>query len=195
MPESKPNLVDKKVAILVAEGFEQIEMTNPRKALEDAGAMTDLISAKPGKVKAWDQSEWGKEFDVDVPLDQARPDDYDALLVPGGVQSPDKLRMNEKAVSFVRSMYEAGKPVASICHGPWVLLEADIVRGHNVTSYPSLKTDLQNAGAHWMDQEVVTDNGLVTSRKPDDLPAFNAKMLEEISEGSHARQRAAAGQL
>jgi protease I len=134
--------------------------------------------------------EWGDEFDIDVPLDRARADEYDALLLPGGVMNPDRLRMNESAVAFVRSFFDAGKPVAAICHGPWTLIEAGVVDGRTVTSYPSIKTDLTNAGANWVDREVVVDNGLVTSRKPDDIPAFNRKMVEEIREGRHAGQRA-----
>jgi protease I len=180
----------RKVAILVANGFEQVELTEPRKALQDAGAETDLISPESGKVKGWDMKEWGDEFDVDVPLDRARADDYDALLLPGGVMNPDRLRMNERAVAFVRAFFDAGKPVASICHGPWTLIDAGVVEGRTVTSYPSIKQDLINAGANWVDREVVVDNGLVTSRKPEDIPAFNRKMVEEIAEGRHAGQTA-----
>jgi protease I len=183
----------KRVAILVTDGFEQVEMTEPRKALEDAGARTDLVSPARGKVKGWQHTKWGDEFPVDVPLDAARPDDYDALVLPGGVMNPDKLRMNERAVHFVRAFFDEGKPVAAICHGPWTLIEADVVRGRTVTSWPSLKTDLKNAGANWVDREVVTDNGLVTSRKPDDLPAFNRKMIEEFGEGVHKGERPAVG--
>lgn len=190
--DNKKNLNGKKVAILIADGVEEIELTEPRQALLDAGAKTDLISLKTGKVKAWDKSDWGQQFDVDLPIDQAQPQDYDALLIPGGTKSPDKLRMNQRVVQFVRSMFDAGKPVASICHGPWLLAEADVVRGRKLTSYPSIQTDLRNAGAQWVDQQVVTDNGLVTSRKPDDLPAFNAKMIEEFCEGKHDRQQAGA---
>jgi protease I len=175
----------KKVAILVEEGFEQVEMTEPRKALEQQGAGTDLISPKSGKVAAFQHDKRGDEFDVDVPLDQATADDYDALVLPGGVMNPDKLRMNPQAVQFVKSFVDSGKPIAAICHGPWTLIEAGAVRGRRMTSYPSLKTDLKNAGAQWSDEEVVTDRGLVTSRKPDDLPAFNRKMVEEIAEGIH----------
>ena len=182
----------KKVAILVENGFEQVEMTEPRKALEDSGAGTDLISPVQGKVKGWQMTEWGDSFDVDVPLDEANADDYDALLLPGGVINPDKLRINPKAVQFVRRFFEQHKPVAAICHGPWTLINADVVRGRRMTSWPSLQTDLQNAGANWMDQQVVADNGLVTSRKPDDIPAFNRKMIEEFREGPHARQQPAA---
>jgi protease I len=183
----------KRVAILVTDGFEQVEMTEPRKALEDAGARTDLVSPARGKVKGWQHTKWGDEFPVDVPLDAARPDDYDALVLPGGVMNPDKLRMNDAAVHFVRAFFEEGKTVAAICHGPWTLIEADVVRGRTMTSWPSLQTDLKNAGANWVDREVVTDNGLVTSRKPDDLPAFNRKMIEEFGEGVHKGERPAVG--
>jgi protease I len=175
----------KKVAILVTDGFEQVEMTEPRKALEDAGAGTDLISPSKERVKGWQHTKWGDEFDVDVPLNEARPDDYDALLLPGGVMNPDKLRINTQAIDFIRSFVDAGKPIAAICHGPWTLIEAGAVRGRKMTSYESIKTDLKNAGANWVNEPVVVDNGLVTSRKPDDLPLFNAKMIEEICEGVH----------
>jgi protease I len=176
----------KRVAMLVANGFEQVEMTGPREALEGAGAKVDLISPVEGKVKAWQHDHWGDEFAVDVPLDTARPEDYDALVLPGGVMNPDHLRTNDRAVHFARSFMTAEKPVAAICHGPWLLVEADVVRGRTVTSWPSLQTDLENAGATWVDREVVTDHGLVTSRKPDDIPAFNRKAIEEIAEGVHA---------
>lgn len=190
MHSSEHNLNGKKVAILVEDGFEQIEMTSPKEALEKAGAKTHIISPKRDKVKGWEHTEWGDEFSVDVMVDQANASDYDALLLPGGVMNPDKLRTNKKAVQFVRSFFDQGKPVAAICHGPWVLVEADVVNGRKVTSYHSIQTDLKNAGAQWVDQEVVVDQGLVTSRKPDDLPAFNRKMVEEIAEGQHERQRA-----
>jgi protease I len=183
------NLSGKKVAILVADGFEQVEMTEPKQALERAGAQTQIISPAQGKVKGWQHTEWGDQFPVDVPLAQARPDDYDALLLPGGVMNPDKLRANKQAVQFVKAFVDTGKPIAAICHGPWTLIEAGAVRGRTMTSYPSLQTDLRNAGANWVDQEVVTDQGLVTSRKPDDIPAFNRKMIEEFAEGRHDRQR------
>ena len=189
--ETQGRLDGKRVAILVADGFEQVEMVEPRQALAEAGARTDLIAPSPGKVKAWNYTEWGDEFDVDVPLKDARAEDYDALLVPGGVMSPDKLRMEPEAVQFVREMYDAGKPIAAICHGPWLLVEADIVRGRRVTSYPSLRKDLENAGAHWEDAPVVTDQGLVTSRRPADIPDFNRKMIEEFAEGVHLQRRAA----
>ena len=185
-------LSGKKVAILVADGFEQVEMTEPRKALEDAGAATDLISLKPGQVKGWQHTEWGDSFPVDVAIDQARSHGYDALVLPGGVMNPDKLRIDTRAVDFVHSFFEDRKPVAAICHGPWTLIEAGVVRGREMTSYPSIQTDLKNAGAKWVDREVVTDKGLVTSRKPDDIPAFGRKLIEEISEGVHEQQEEAA---
>jgi protease I len=175
----------KKIAILVADGFEQVEMTEPRRALEAAGAGTDLVSPQAGKVKGWMHDHWGEEFDVDVPLRDARSEDYDAIVLPGGVMNPDKLRMDEEAVRFVREFAEAGKPIAAICHGPWTLIEVGLVRGRTMTSWPSLKTDLRNAGANWVDREVVVDRGLVTSRKPADIPAFNQKMIEEFREGIH----------
>lgn len=178
-------LSGKKIAVLVADGFEQVEMTEPRKALEDAGAGTDLVSPAQGKVKGWQHTKWGDEFPVDVKLDDARADDYDALVLPGGVMNPDKLRRDPRAVRFVRAFFDAGKPVAAICHGPWTLIDAGVVRGKTMTSYESIQTDLKNAGAKWVDQEVVVDNGLVTSRKPDDIPAFNQKMIEEFAEGIH----------
>jgi protease I len=182
----------KRIAILVENGFEQVEMTEPRKALEAAGAQTDLISPQKGKVRAFKHDDPGDSFDVDVDLADANPDDYDALHLPGGVANPDKLRMNPKAVQFVRRFFEQHKPVAVICHGPWTLIEAGVVKGRKLTSWPSLQTDLRNAGANWVDQQVVTDNGLVSSRKPDDIPAFNRKMIEEFREGKHARQEPAA---
>lgn len=185
------DLNNKKVAILADNGFEQIELTEPRKALDDAGAQTAIVSPQSGKVKGWQHTKWGDELDVDVSLDEARPDDYDALLLPGGVMNPDKLRANEKAVSFVKHFVDTGKPIAAICHGPWTLIEAAGVRGRTMTSWPSLKSDLSNAGANWVDREVVVDRGLVTSRKPDDIPAFNDKMIEEFAEGVHEQQKTA----
>lgn len=183
-------LKNKKVAILVANGFEQVEMTEPRKALQEAGAETVLVSPVNGKVKGWNHTNWGDEFPVDLPLNKADANDFDALLLPGGVMNPDHLRTNKDAVRFAKEFFRAGKPVAAICHGPWLLVEADVVRGRTMTSWPSLQTDLENAGATWVDQEVVTDEGLVTSRKPGDIPAFNRKMIEEIAEGVHAEQHA-----
>lgn len=179
------DLSGKKVAILVAHGFEQVELTEPRKALLDAGAEAHIVSPADGKVKGWQHDHWGDELDVDVPLSEARPDAYDALVLPGGQMNPDNLRVDDRAVAFVRAFVDAGKPVAAICHGPWTLVEADAVRGRRMTSYHSIKTDLRNAGAEWVDEEVVVDQGLVTSRNPDDLPAFNRKMIEEIAEGRH----------
>jgi protease I len=180
-------LSGKKVAILVANGFEQVEMTEPKKSLEEAGAKASIVSPESGKVKGWKFTDWGDEFPVDVPLEEAKADDFDALVLPGGVMNPDKLRRNEWALQFVRAFFESGKPVAAICHGPWTLIDAGVVEGRTMTSYHSIQTDLKNAGANWVDKEVVVDNGLVTSRKPDDIPAFNRKMIEEIAEGVHAR--------
>ena len=181
----------KRVAILVAEGFEQSEMVEPRKALEQAGAETEIVSPQPDEVQGWNHFDKADRFNVDVPVGEANADDYDALLLPGGVANPDQLRTNPKAVQFVKRFFETAKPVGVICHGPWTLIEAGAVQGRTLTSWPSLKTDLVNAGAKWVDQEVVTDRGLVSSRKPDDIPAFSRKLIEEIGEGSHARRRAA----
>ncbi len=178
-------LKGKRVAALVTNGFEQVELLEPKQALEAAGAKVDVVSPQPGRVRGWNHTEWGQEVPVDKPLDQARPDDYDALLLPGGVMNPDHLRMNRKAVEFAREFFEGGKPIAVICHGPWTLVEADVVRGIRMTSWPSLHTDLRNAGADWVDQQVVVDRGIVSSRKPDDIPAFNQKMIEEFAEGQH----------
>lgn len=182
----------KRIAILATEGVEQSELERPREALDEAGAETELISLKSGEIRAWDEDDFGDSFDVDETINDVSADDYDALLLPGGVMNPDKLRMEPKVVEFVRAFFAAGKPVAAICHGPQVLIDADVVRGRKMTSYPSVKKDLMNAGANWVDQEVVVDNGLVTSRKPDDIPAFNAKMIEEFAEGIHAGQNAGA---
>ncbi|HEV7347545.1 type 1 glutamine amidotransferase domain-containing protein [Telluribacter sp.] len=183
-------LKGKKVAILVTNGFEQVELTEPKKALEDQGAETHIVSPEKGTIKGWDKTDWGDSFQVDKTVSEVSADDYDALLLPGGVLNPDKLRTDKKSVQFVRDFFEAGKPVASICHGPQMLIEADVVRGRKLTSYPSVSTDLKNAGANWVDAEVVTDHGLVTSRKPEDIPAFNRKMVEEFREGIHEQQHA-----
>ena len=181
-----------KVAILLTDGFEQVEMTEPRTALDEAGAETRLVSPKDGEVKAWSFTEWGNTFPVDMPLSSARPEDFDALLLPGGVINPDKLRALPEAVAFAKAFFDAGKPVASICHGPWTIIEAGAARGRRLTSWPSLKTDLENAGAEWVDQEVVVDQGLVTSRKPDDIPAFNPEMIKLfLSARGQSRQAAA----
>lgn len=175
----------RKVAILTAEGFEQSELMEPRKALDLAGANTQVVSPAKGEVQGWKHFEKADSVPVDVPLEEARAEDFDALLLPGGVANPDQLRMQPRAVEFVRGFVKSGKPIAAICHGPWTLIEADAVRGRKVTSWPSLRSDLTNAGATWVDEEVVTDHGLVTSRKPADIPAFNRKMIEEFAEGRH----------
>lgn len=187
MKTTEHDLTGKKVAILATDGFEQDELFSPLEALKGAGAEVKIVSPAEGKIKAWKYTDWGKTIKVDVPLNEARPDDFDALVLPGGVINPDHLRREPSAVEFVRSFFVAGKPVAAICHGPQMLIEAGVVRGRKLTSFASIKTDLKNAGAEWVDQEVVADNGLVTSRSPDDLPAFIAKMIEEIAEGSHLR--------
>jgi len=188
--DNEKTLHGKKVAILVEHGFEQVELTDPKRALEEAGAQTKIVSPQAGTVLGWQHTNWGDKFPVDVPLERASAQDYDALLLPGGVMNPDKLRMNPKAVQFVRAFFEAKKPVAAICHGPWTLINAAVLKGRTVTSYPSLELDLKNAGAHWVDREVVVDAGLVTSRNPDDLPAFNRKIVEEFAEGIHEHQMA-----
>jgi len=177
-------LQGKKVAILVTDGFEQVELLEPRKALDGAGATTRVVSPKDQKVKGWNMKEWGEEVPVDVPLDSANPEEFDALLLPGGVMNPDHLRMDSDAVEFVKQFVEDGKPIAAICHGPWTLIEAGAVRGRKMTSWPSLQTDLKNAGANWVDQEVVRDGQFVTSRKPDDIPAFNRVMIELFQQGA-----------
>lgn len=187
-PGNHQELRNKRIAILVADGFEQVELTEPKAALEAAGARTFIISPSKDEVKGWNHTKWGDKFNVDVPLERATADEYDALLLPGGVMNPDKLRASKLAVQFTRAFFQAHKPVAAICHAPWLLVEADVVDGRTVTSYHSIQTDLKNAGAHWVDQEVVVDNGLVTSRNPDDIPAFNRKMVEEFAEGVHAKQ-------
>jgi protease I len=180
----------KRIAALVDDGFEQVELTEPKQALEDAGAQVDIVSPQPQKVKGWQHTEWGDEFTVDRRLDSVSAGDYDALLLPGGVMNPDRLRTNQRAVALVKAFAEAGKPIAAICHGPWTLIDAGVVRGRTLTSWPSLATDLRNAGANWVDQECVNDNGLVTARKPADIPAFNKKMIEEFAEGQHDPGRA-----
>ena len=182
----------KKVAFLVAnEGVEQVELTEPWKAIEEAGGDPELISIESGQVQAFNHLDKGDKFDVDRTVDEVDQSDFDALVLPGGVANPDFLRMNERAVSFARSFFEAGKPVGVICHGPWTLVEADVVRDRKITSWPSVKTDIHNAGGNWVDEQVVTDRGLVSSRKPDDLPAFCAKIVEEFKEGVHEEQKAA----
>ena len=183
-------LKNKRVAILATDGFEYVELVEPRKALNAAGATTEVVSPKAGEIRGWNHTDWGQSVPVDVPLTSANADNYDALLLPGGVMNPDHLRTNEAAVNFTRAFFDAHKPVAAICHGPWLLIEAGVVKGRKLTSWPSLKTDIQNAGGKWTDEQVVTDQGLVTSRKPDDIPAFNKKLVEEIAEGKHKLQHA-----
>jgi protease I len=185
------NLDGMKIAILVADGFEQVELIEPRKALDAAGAHTQVVSPSEKKVRAWDFTDWGKKVDVDVPLIGARADDFSALLLPGGVINPDTLRIIPAAVAFVKAFVDAGKPIASICHGPWTLIEAGAVRGRRMTSWPSLRTDLTNAGAQWVDLEVVVDKRVVTSRKPDDIPAFNREMIKLFAGAGGRAARAA----
>ncbi|MGN6715957.1 MAG: type 1 glutamine amidotransferase domain-containing protein [Candidatus Binatia bacterium] len=184
-------LAEMKVAILVTNGFEQSEMTDPKKALEQAGAQAFIISPAGKQVRGWRHTEWGDSFPVDVALDDAQPRDYAALLLPGGVMNPDYLRWNPRAVAFVKSFVNANKPIAAICHGPWTLIEAGAVKDRKITSWPSLRTDLTNAGAQWLDQEVVVDARLVTSRKPDDIPAFNQKMIEVFAQREETRRATA----
>ena len=178
------NLQGKTIAILATDGFEQSELTKPKKALEEAGARTQVVSPAGKKIKGWDRKDWGEEVPVDTTLDSADPARYDALLLPGGVMNPDQLRMNPAAVRFVKHFFEHAKPVAAICHGPWMLVEAGAGQGRTVTSWPSLKTDIRNAGGTWVDEEVVLSNGVVTSRKPEDIPAFNRQMIDLFSKGA-----------
>ena len=176
----------KRAAIITENGFEESELTSPKKAMEEAGIKVDIISPQKEKVKAWNHDHWSIELPVDVNIDVADPNDYDALVVPGGVLNPDKMRLNEDCVNFAKDFLTSGKPVAAICHGPQLLIETGLLQGRNMTSYPSVKTDLENAGVIWEDKEVIVDHGLVTSRSPKDLEAFNKKMLEEIKEGVHS---------
>jgi len=189
---AEQNISGKRVAILATDGVERSELVEPRAALDAAGAKTTVVSPKSGSIKSWADGNWSDDIPVDLLLEQARADDFDSLMLPGGVRSPDRLRTDKRAVDFVRSFFEAGKPVAAICHAPWMLVEAGVVRGRTVTSWPSLQTDIRNAGGDWVDREVVVDEGLVTSRKPQDIPAFNRKMIEEFAEGVHVGQRASA---
>jgi protease I len=175
------DLTGKKVAILATEGFEQAELFDPKKALDEAGATTHVISLKSGEIKGWDMTDWGKSIKVDLTVDDADAANYDMLLLPGGVQNPDKLRVNENAVAFVQEFFEAEKPVAAICHAAWTIIEAEEAHGRTMTSWPSLRTDLENAGAEWVDKEVVVDGNLITSRKPDDIPAFNEAIMKALS--------------
>src|SRR6185312_7483835 len=182
-------LQGKRIAFLAADGVEEVEYVQPREAVENAGATAELVSLKPGSIQSFNHLDQSKTYDVDVTADKADAAGYDALVLPGGVANPDFLRSDPDAVRFVKAFFDAGKPVGVICHGPWTLIEADVVKGRKLTSWPSLQTDLRNAGAEWVDEEVVVDQGLVTSRKPDDLEAFNAKIVEEFEEGKHAAQR------
>ena len=185
-------LQGKRIAILATDGFEQSELIKPRQALDEAGARTQVVSPKEDKIKGWDIKDWGKNVPVDVPLKSANPSEYDALLLPGGVQNPDQLRMIPEAVEFVKHFVDQGKPIAAICHGPWMLVEADAVRGRTLTSWPSLKTDIRNAGGVWVDEQVILSDGVVTSRKPDDIPAFNREMIDLFSKGRSKGERKAA---
>jgi protease I len=185
-------LKNKRVAFLATDGFEQVELTDPWKAVEDAGGEPQLISLESGKIQGFNHHDKGDTFTVDKTVDAASPSDYDGLVLPGGVINPDKLRTHDNAMEFVKAFFEQGKPVGAICHGPWSLVETGMVKGRKVTSWPSLKTDIRNAGGSWVDEELVIDRGLFTSRKPDDLPAFCKKLVEEVAEGKHAEQREAA---
>jgi protease I len=178
-------LEGKKVAILAADMFERVELEEPRKALEAAGATTEVISIKDGEIQGFDHFDPANKVKVDKTVEEVSPADYDALLVPGGVGNPDQLRGDENAVAFVRAFHDSRKPMAVICHGPWVLVEAGVVRGRKLTSWPTLQTDIRNAGGEWVDEEVVVEDGIVTSRKPDDIPAFNEKMIEAFAESRH----------
>jgi protease I len=193
MAEQK--LKGKRVAVLAADMFERVELEKPRKALHDAGAETEIVSLEEGEIQGFDHFEPKSKIKVDKTVEEVSADDYDALLVPGGVGNPDQLRTDENAVRFVRDFVDSGKPLAVICHGPWVLVEAGAVRGRRLTSWPSLRTDIRNAGGDWVDQEVVVDQGIVTSRRPDDIPAFNMKMIEEFCEGRHERRGAGRKQI
>jgi len=184
-------LTGKRVAILATDGFEQSELEQPRNALKQAGATVEIVSPKAGEIRGWQKKDWGTAVKVDRALDRAKAADYDALVLPGGQINPDLLRVEEKAVQLVRDFFQAKKPIAAICHGPWLLIEAGVIEGVQATSYKSIRTDMENAGALWVDREVVVDRGIVTSRKPDDLPAFCRKTVEEIAEGRHQQRDAA----
>ena len=190
MSNSASRLTGKKIAILATDGFEQVELTEPKKNLEGEGAECEVLSIKEGKIKGWDKTDWGETVKVDRLVSQARVNDYDALVLPGGQINPDKLRMDEAAVNFVREFANSGKPVAAICHGPWTLIEAGVVKGRTMTSWPSVHTDLINAGANWVDQEVVTDGNFITSRKPEDIPAFSRALTEALSGASQRYAKA-----
>ncbi len=180
----------KKVAILATDGFEEIELISPKKALENAGIHVDIVSPKSDTIKAWDKDNWGKNYKVDKQVKDVSVDDYDSLMLPGGVMNPDQLRQDEDSVNFIRDFFKKKKPVSAICHGIQPLIDAEVIKGRKLTSYPSIRKDVENAGGHWVDEEVVTDEGFTTSRTPDDLDAFNAKLVEEVKEGKHADQHA-----
>lgn len=186
-------LKNRKIAILATDGFERSELIKPKEALERAGADVQIVALKTGAIRSWDKKDWGDTVEVDLIVSETTADDFDALMLPGGVMSPDSLRINEEAVQFVRGFVLDSKPIAAICHGPWTLIEAGAVQGKRMTSWPSLKSDLENAGAEWIDAEVVTDNGLITSRKPEDLAAFNKKMIEAFAEGPYEASQALRG--
>ncbi len=182
--------MEKRIAILATNGFEEVELTSPKEAMEKEGFKVDIVSPEKGKIKSWDTDNWGKEFEVDKTVNEVSAKQYNALVLPGGVLNPDNLRTNEDVLVFVRDFFKQSKPVAAICHGPWTLINAEVVKGRTMTSYPTLRKDLENAGALWVDKEVVVDEAFVTSRNPDDLPAFNSKLIEEIKEGKHELQHA-----
>jgi protease I len=184
-------LLHKHIAILAADGFEQAELEEPKQALEEAGATVSIVSPCEETIQGMHHADKGDKFDVDLPLKNAKPEDFDALMIPGGLMNPDTLRSTPEALRFTSAFFAAGKPVAAICHGPWVLIDAGLVKGRKLTSWPAIQTDVKNAGGQWVNEEVVVDNGLVTSRKPDDIPAFNRKMIEEFAEGIHPRQMSA----
>ncbi len=180
----------KRIAILATNGFEESELISPKEAMEKEGFQVDIVSTESGKIKSWDKDNWGKEYNVDYTLSEVSSKDYNALVLPGGVINPDQLRRSDKALTFVRDFFNEKKPVAAICHAPWILISADVVKGRKMTSFHSIRKDVENAGANWVDKEVEVDNGFVTSRNPDDLPAFNSKLIEEIREGKHEEQHA-----
>jgi protease I len=184
-----PEISKAKVLILATHGFEQDELLVPQRKLKEAGAQVDVVSPEKGKIRGWKLKDWGESVAVDKSLEDVKADDYDAIVLPGGQINPDLLRVNQQALQLIRSFLDSGKVVAAVCHAPWLLVELDAVRGRQVTSYHSIKTDVINAGGKWVDREVVSDQGIITSRKPDDLDAFSAKIIEEIQEGDHSRQR------